>query len=55
MDFIHYFCIIFSVFVFPVFVHMLKQIKEDKPVISHTIFLSVFLFCFVSLVVRNML
>lgn len=54
LDLMHIICIILSVVVCPVYVHMLKQIKEDKPVMTHTIILSVFVFVFVALVVRNM-
>lgn len=50
----HIFCIILSVFVCPIYVHMLKQIRDNKPVASHTLVLSLFVFLFVSLVVRNM-
>lgn len=54
MEFLHILCIIMSIFVFPVYVHMLRQIKCDKPVASHVFFLTVFLFFFVSIVLRNM-
>ena len=54
MEFLHILCIIMSIFVFPVYVHMLRQIKNDNQVAGHIVFLSVFLFFFVSIVIRNM-
>lgn len=54
MGFLHILCIIMSIFVFPVYAHMLRQIKDDNQVSGHIVFLTVFLFLFVSIVLRNM-
>ena len=51
---LHISCITLSVIVVPVYVNMMKRIKEDRPVTGHTIVLSLFLFIFVSIVLRNM-
>ena len=51
---LHISCIALSIIVVPIYVNMLKRIKEDKPVTGHTIVLSLFVFFFVSLVLRNM-
>lgn len=36
---LHIFCIILSVFVCPIYVNMLKRIKDDKPVNEHIVIL----------------
>lgn len=54
LSYLHIFCIFLSVFVCPIYVNMMKRIKEDKPVIEHIVILSLFIFCFVSIVLRNM-
>lgn len=54
LSFFHVFCIILSVFVFPIYADMMKQIKHDQPVAGHVLALSAFAFSFVSIVLRNM-
>lgn len=51
---LHIICIILSIFICPIYVNMMKRIKEDKPVNGHILTLSAFIFFFVSIVLRNM-
>lgn len=51
---LHIFCIVLSAFVCLIYVSMMKVIKEDKPVQGHVLVLSVYIFCFAAIVLRNM-
>lgn len=54
LSLMHIICIVLSIVICSVYADMLKQIRDHKSVAGHTLVLSVFVFLFVSLVVRNM-
>lgn len=52
---LHIFCLLLSAFLCPIYVDMMKRIKTDRDVTGHVVILSVFVFCFVSIILRNMI